>query len=144
MKVLIITPNIPEYRFEIYQALAFEVDLTILHNGKKILKPETNFKQITLPLKQFGPFTYIGFKLFDICNNYEVVISEANIRHIDRSLLILNPFRKYKWVAWGIGVSASYNKNYDSDNSYEWFRYFIFRRADANIFYSDYPISKYL
>ena len=144
MKVLIINPYIPDYRFEIFQNLGALYDLTVLHSGKEIVKPGLNFKQITLPLKRLGPFTYFPKNIHRVCKNYNVIISEANIRHMDRNLLILNPFRAYRWISWGIGVSASYNKKYDSDTSFDWIRHFIFRHADANVFYSDVPIKKYL
>jgi len=56
----------------------------------------------------------------------------------------MNPFRKYKWISWGPGVTSSYNKKYDSNEFLNRFRYFIFKHADANIFYSDYPLIKYI
>lgn len=144
MKVLIITPNIPEYRYEVYQMLAREVDLTILHNGKEINKSEIQFKQIFSQLNRLGPFTYLGVKLNTLCKKFDVIISEANIRHIDRNLLILKSNRTYKWISWGIGVSASYEKKFDSDNSLDWIRHYILKRADANVFYSNYPVNKYI
>jgi len=38
----------------------------------------------------------------------------------------------------GIGVSASYNKQFDKDTTFDFLRHFVFKKADANIFYSDY------
>ncbi len=144
MKVLVIQPFIPEYRFEVFQNLGAQYDLTILHSGKETNKPRINFRQILLPLRHIGPFTYFSKNIHSICKKFDVIISEGNIRHIDRNLFILNPFRTYKWISWSIGVSASYNKKYDSNASLDWVRHFIFKRADANVFYSDYPIKKYV
>lgn len=144
IKVLIINPLIPEYRYPIFQLLASKLDLTILHCGNEIKKPGINFKQIVLTLNKTGPFTHFKQNIHKICKKYDVIISDANIRHIDRNFLILNPFRKYKWISWGIGVSASYDKKFDQDSSLDFLRYFLLKRADANVFYSDYPIAKYL
>jgi glycosyltransferase involved in cell wall biosynthesis len=144
MKVLLINPYIPEYRYHVFHLLATKVDLTIMHSGKKITKDDVNFQQIILPLKHSGPFTHFSSRIHKICKKFDVVISEGNIRHIDRNLLILNPFRKYKWITWGIGVSASYEKKYDNDPIIDRVRHFIFRRANSNVFYSDYPVEKYI
>lgn len=144
MKVLIVNPLIPEYRYEVFQQLACRVELTVLHSGGRILKSDTKFDQIILPLRHLGPIDFFRTNLHRLFKNFDVVISDANIRHIDRNLLILNPYRKYKWIAWGIGVSASYSKAFDSSSTYNLIRYFILRKADANVFYSDYPVNKYL
>lgn len=144
MKVLIVNPLIPEYRYEVFQRLASRVKLTVLHSGSKVIKSDIKFSQIILPLRRLGPIDFFTTNLHRLFKEFDVVISDANIRHIDRNLLILNPLRKYKWIAWGIGVSASYSKEFDNDKSYNFVRYFIFRRADANVFYSDYPVKKYL
>jgi glycosyltransferase involved in cell wall biosynthesis len=56
----------------------------------------------------------------------------------------MNPKRAYKWICWGIGVSASYKNKFDQNKKFDAIRHFIFKRADANVFYSDYPIDKYL
>ena len=144
LKVLLMTPNIPDYRLDIYNELGSFLNLTILHNGEEIIDPDNNFNQICYRIRKIGPFTYLSKNIHRICQRYDVVISESNIRHIDRDLLILNPFRSYKWISWGIGVSASYNKRYDSDRSLSFIRNYIFKHADANVFYSSYPIKKYL
>ena len=145
MKVLFIEPQIPDYRLPIYNLVGQQVDLTVLHSGKRREEESVTFKQIIIPIKKIGPFTlYFGHFLYGICNNYDVVVSESNIRHIDRNLVILWPFRKFKWIGWGIGVSASYEKEFDSDRRYNFIRYFLCRRTDAQIFYSSYPVEQYV
>jgi glycosyltransferase involved in cell wall biosynthesis len=144
MKILFITPNLPEYRVKVYGNLSKYHDITILHSGKEYLKNDAGFKQIIIPVKRFGPFSFLSVRLNKICKQFDIIVSEANIRHLDRDLLILNPFRRYKWIAWGIGVSASYEKEFDTDTSLDTVRHFIFKHADANIFYSKYPVDKYL
>jgi glycosyltransferase involved in cell wall biosynthesis len=144
MKVLIVNPFIPEYRYEVFQRLASRVNLTVLHSGSRVIKSDIKFDQIILPLRHLGPLDFFTTNLHRLFKKFDIVISDANIRHVDRNLLILNPFRRYKWIAWGIGVSASYSKAFDINKSYNFIRYFIFRKADANVFYSNYPVEKYL
>ncbi len=144
MKVLLLNPLIPDYRIYIFNLLGERIDLTVAHSGKLRVDENLNFKQKILPLRKMGPFFLYPINLHKVCKNYDIVISEGNIRYIDRNILILNPFRKYKWINWGIGVSASYQKTFDHDKRFDLIRYFIFKRANAQIFYSDYPINKYI
>ena len=144
MKVLVINPLIPDYRLPIFNILGTEVDLTILHSGKYRQEDHLSFQQIILPIKKIGPFFVYPVNIHKICKKFDVVISEANIRYLDRNLLIINPFRKYKWITWGIGVSASYDKKFDEDLKTDFIRHLIFKNANAQIFYSDYPVKKYI
>lgn len=144
MKVLIINPLIPDYRLPIFNMLGNEVDLTILHSGKFRQEKNLSFQQIILHIKKIGPFFIYPSNLHKICKQFDVIISEANIRYFDRNLLIMNPLRKYKWITWGIGVSASYDKKFDEDNKTDFIRHLIFKNANAQIFYSDYPLKKYI
>ena len=143
-KVLIIFSKLQHYRIPILNILSDKYDITVLHSGKKNECPDLKFSQKIVPNFKIGPFVVLRTWLHGICHHYDVVVSSADIRYIDRTLLILNPFRKYRWVSWGIGVSASYNKEYDQDKRYDWIRLFIFKRAQSNIFYSEYPLSKYV
>ncbi len=143
-KILLINPYIAEYRIPIFIGIANRYDLTILHSGKKIERNEINFKQLYNNQIKIGPFYISKLNLHKICNKFDVIISDGNIRYLDRILLVLNQYRKYKWIYWGIGVSASYNKKFDQDTKFDFIRNMIFKRADCNIFYSNYPILKYL
>ena len=141
MKVLLINPLIPDYRIPIFNLLGSKLDLTVLHCGN--IRNEQNylFKQIYFKNKKLGPFYWSTISLNKICKEFDVIISEANIRYLDRNLLILNPFRKYKWISWGIGVSASYEKKIGENIYFDFIRFFIFKKANALILYSSFPIS---
>jgi glycosyltransferase involved in cell wall biosynthesis len=143
MKVIILNPSIPDYRLPIFNLLGKSLKLTVGHSGKLRTENNLSFKQIYLKINKWGPFSFSSKNIHSLCKKFDVVISEGNIRYIDRNILILNPFRKYKWISWGIGVSASYNKKFDKDKRLDWIRFFIFRRADAQVFYSNYPLEKY-
>ena len=144
MKVLLINPLIPDYRIPIFNLLGREINLTVLHSGSPI--PENNlfFKQQTFKLLKIGGLFWSKCNLHKICRNYDIIVSEANIRYLDRNFIILNPFRKYKWISWGIGVSASYDKKIGENTYFDFFRFLILKRTNASIFYSNFPIPRYL
>jgi glycosyltransferase involved in cell wall biosynthesis len=48
-----------------------------------------------------------------------------------------------KFVLFGIGVSASYDKRYDREKKVGWLLKNVIQRADAAIFYDSYPTIKY-
>lgn len=144
MKVLLLNRYIADYRLHIFNLLGEKVDLTIVHSGKIRTEPNLKFKQRIISLKKIGPFLYYPVNFHKICDGYDIVISDGNIRYIDRNMLILNPFRKYEWINWGIGVSASYDKKFDQDKRLDFIRHFIFKRADVQVFYCDYPLKKYV
>jgi glycosyltransferase involved in cell wall biosynthesis len=52
--------------------------------------------------------------------------------------------RKFKLIYWTIGVSADYDKRFDYVKQWDFLRDFIYKRADALIFYTDIPIKKYI
>lgn len=144
MKVLLLNPQIPDYRIHIYNLIGEKLDLTIAHTGRFREEKGVNFKQILLNINKIGPFLYYPINLHKLCNKYDIIISEGDIHYIDRNILILSPFRKYKWITWGIGVSASYNKKFDQDKRFDYIRNFIFKKANAQVFYSDYPVYKHI
>lgn len=144
MKVLLINPLIPDYRIPIFNLLGNKINLTVLHSGKIRNDINLSFEQKIFKLIKIGGLFWSNCNLHKICKNYDIIVSEANIRYLDRNLLILNPFRKYKWITWGIGVSASYKKKINTITYYDFIRFFIFKRADANIFYSDFPMNIYI
>ena len=143
-KVLIIYPQLFRYRIPIFNMLAEQYDLTVLHSGNEIKDGIEKIKQIIVPIRKIGPFMLFFLNLHKICKQYDVVISEGATRYLDRNLLILNRLRGYKWINWGIGVSASYDKKFDDKKTFDVVRHFLYKKSDASIFYSDYPIQRYL
>ncbi len=143
-KVLLITQYIPHYRIPIYNLLAEEVNLTIIHSQKELKNSNFNFANIYTKTITVGPFRFFKKNLNKFCNNFNVIISESNIRFIDRNLLILLPWRKYKWISWGIGQAASYNKKINDRDLLKVFRLFLQKKCDANILYSNLSIKMHL
>ena len=142
-KVAIIQPIIPEYRVPLFNSLSNYHDLEVFHSGERKPKTSDRFVSKKIPRLKIGPFFFQTDQFSIKTKDIDVVIAEANLRYLFRNLSILNPLRRHPWIAWGIGVSASYSKAYDSGGWLDLLRFSIFRSADALIFYSRYPVEKY-
>ena len=139
--VLIQQQQLPNYRIPLFNILSRRVNLTVLHSSDPPLET-TEFKQIIRPLHKFGPFLHQHY--YDLLSNYDVLITEANLR-----FLLCNIFhaffpRRYKWIPWGIGVSASYSRHFGQKRPFEFLRFFLYRQSDALIFYSNKVLPTYI
>lgn len=144
MKVLILYNQLFHYRIPIFRLLAEKVDLTVAYSMGKGSKEELNFKTLNLPILKLGRFVIHKSNIFELCSNYDVVIAYGDIAWLSYSLLPFNPFRKYKVIFWSPGVSASYEKKFDAVTKWDTVRDFFYNKADALIFYTDYPLKKYI
>lgn len=144
MKVLYVTQrDLLHYRLPIFSLVNAEddIELTLAHCGKK--KHGAELQEILLKNKKLGPFN--TFKDFaKLCNNYDVILCMAYFQNLSILRMLLNRKRKYKVVLWSIGVRASAKgHSYDSESKTEWMKEFFFKKGDALLFYSDYPIAKH-
>jgi glycosyltransferase involved in cell wall biosynthesis len=141
LKVFIQQAKIPKYRIDIFNLLSKRYCLTVIHEGPIISKKIANFNQIIKKRYTLGPFFYQNF--FNLVDRADILITEANLRYLFNNLILAFFPRKYKWISWGIGLSASYKNKFDSNNQFDFFRYLFFGRSDALLFYSSYPVKKY-
>ena len=141
IKVLIQQEQITPYRLDIFNLISKHYDLTVIHQGPLISKKRISFKQKIKKTYKIGPFFFQN--IFKISRMFDVVITTANLRFLNNYFLAIST-KNFKGITWGIGVSASYRKKFDNDKKYDFFRYLIFGRSDALLFYSNYPIKKYL
>lgn len=144
MKVLIIYNKVWSYREKIFELINEEFDLTVGYSDEKFLNKEFPFKTMYLPVKNAGPFEIHKDNLSKIAAKYDVIIGISNIRWISLMLLSLKRRRKYKIGYWGIGVTASYENSFDSKSTWDRLRFFISKKSDFTIFYSSYPLERYL
>jgi glycosyltransferase involved in cell wall biosynthesis len=140
LKVLYITNLIPHYRKSIYDDLGKELDLTIAHTGD--LADSQYYKEIKLTPKKWGVIDYFAGE--PDFNEYDVVVIWMHVMlwNLWRRLLFKSN-NKNKIVIFGIGVSASYDKPYDRDWKMGSLMKQLVKRADACIFYDQYPAIKY-
>jgi len=141
IKLLIQQQQITPYRIDIFNLFSKYYDLTVVHQGPLISENLASFKQEIRKTYKIGPFFFQN--LLNLTKFYDVIITTANLRYLNNFFLAIFP-KNFKWITWGIGVSASYKEKFDSNKKYDYFRYLVFGRSDALIFYSDYPIKKYL
>jgi glycosyltransferase involved in cell wall biosynthesis len=118
--------------------------LTVAYTDAKFKGNEYSFKTLYLPVNRIGPISIHTHNLYRIAKNYDVVIGLSDIRWVRLMLLGFFSKRKYKLILWGIGVRASYENSFDAKTKMDIIRFFFTKRADALIFYSSYPIKKYL
>ena len=142
IKVLLITQYVPHYRIPIYNMINDRVDLTVLHSQPEI--NQCNFKTVYTHTGSLGSFLYFKINLNKFCKNFSAVIIESNIRFFDRYLLLLNPFKNYKTLLWGIGLAASYTKRLGDRDIFQFFRLYLQKKSNASIIYSSFPVDTYI
>lgn len=143
-KLLILTNSIPEYRLPIYNKIAKSFDLTIAYFGKSATNQNVDFKEILLNPKCYSPFIIFRENIEKLAVEYDAVIAWNNLRVLQYINLGLLRNRKFSLTYWNIGVSASYNKEFDKDRRFEKIKFWMWNKADSLVFYTDYPIRRYV
>jgi glycosyltransferase involved in cell wall biosynthesis len=143
-KVLILTNNLPHYRIPVFKLLAEKYDLTVAFSIGKSEKGQVGFTVIKLPITKWNRLVIHKDNIFKLCQKYDVIIALGDIAWLKISFLPFYKKRKYKVIFWSIGVSASYEKKYDAVTYWDCVRDYFYKRADALVFYADYPIKKYI
>ncbi len=143
MKVLILYNQLFHYRIPIFKIIAEKVELTVAYSIGVESKNDLNFNTHFLPIYKFGRFVIHKNNIHKLCNNFNIVIAYGDIGWLSLSTLAFRKKRRYKVILWSPGVSASYNKKFDTVTKWDTVRDFFYKRADALIFYTDYPINKY-
>jgi len=143
-KILILYNNLFHYRIAIFKLFAEKCDLTVAYSIGPGLIENVNFKIIKLPVIKYKRLVFHKNNIYKLCQQFDVVIAYGDIAWLKLSTLPFYKKRSFKVIFWTIGVSASYEKKYDAVSTWNSIRNFFYRRADALIFYSDYPIKGYV
>lgn len=143
-KLLILTNSIPEYRLPIYNKIAKSFDLTIAYFGKSATNQNVDFKEIKLKAKRLFYFILFEENISKLASKYDAVIAWNNLRTLQYIRLGFQKNRKFALTYWNIGVSASYNKEFDKDRRFEKIQFWMWNKADSLVFYTDYPIKRYV
>jgi len=145
-KVLFITSTLQHYRIPILNLIANynDIKLTVAHSGKNKMTVNSTFEEVLFVEKKIGPFTIHKNKILSFCNQFDVVVAMFYLQKISLMRLLFNHNRKYKIIYWGIGVRASYTNKFDSPTFVNKIRYFLAKKSDAMIFYTDYAREKYI
>ena len=145
-KVIFLLHTLQHYRIPVFNIVSKEFDITIATNDRisKFSKFNPEFKIINIPTTKVGPFIIHNKSIWNLQNEFDVIVSLMNLRCLDILMFVLNPFRKTKIILWGIGVSGSYTKKFDQHNSFDFLKKFIFSKANALIFYTDYAKKRFV
>ena len=142
-KVLILYNNLFHYRIPIFKLVSEKYDLTVAFSiGPDV--ENAGFKILRLGIFKFKRFVIHKRNIFKLCQQFDVVIALGDISWIKFSTLVFHRKRLFKLIFWSPGVSASYDKKFDAISRWDSVRDFFYKRADALIFYTDYPIKKYI
>lgn len=143
-KLLRLTNCILHYSIPTNNRLSDVFDLTVAHYGEKIEVPNNAYSQIILTPRKIGPFRYFKENIYKLACNFDAILADGDLHDLPFILLGLKRSRKFTLTFWGIGVSASYKKKFDEDRSLDWIRFKLMDKADSLVFYSDYPIKRYI
>jgi len=144
VKLLIVYNKVWSYRERIFDLINEHFDLTVAFTDPQFLNKEFSFKTIYTPGKWRGPFFIHDKSLKSLCAGYDAVLALYEVRCISIMRLGLIFNRKYSLTYWGIGVSASYANRFDENKRWDKLRYFFGKKAESIVFYSDYPVEKYV
>ncbi|NAY91227.1 glycosyltransferase [Muricauda sp. JGD-17] len=142
--ILFVTYKLQSYRIPIFNLIAEDngINLTVAHSSKRSENKENKFDEVIINFKKIGKFTYYDKEFNELVGQFDAVVCMFYLFNL--SFLKLALRRKVKLIFWGIGVRASYNARFDSPTFMNNIRYFLARRSDAMLFYSDYARNKYI
>lgn len=143
-RVLSLTNVILEYRIPVYNNLSDYFDVTIAHHGTPICDDIVKFHQIILTPKKIGPFTIFKENIEQLAKQYDAVVALGDLHYLSFIKLGFLINRTFSLSYWSIGVSASNKKHFDQDRKLDWIRFKLMNNADSIIFYTSYPISRYV
>ena len=143
-KLLIVYNKVWPYREDIFNIINLHFDLTVAYSDPQFQGKQFAFKTIYTPGKWRGPFFIHDKALHPLCAGYDAVLAINEIRSLSIMRLGLIFRRKYSLTFWGIGVSASYSNKFDSEKRWDATRFYLANRAESVVFYSDYPVEKYV
>lgn len=141
-RVLILYNRLFHYRIPIFEELSKQCDLTVACCLDTEKPTDVTFKIKKLNIRKYWKFTINRENVVKYCKEFDVVVAYGDIQWLSYSTLVFIPFRKFKLLFWGIGVSASYDKKFDVDQRFDKLKDFFHKKADAQIYYSNYPIAK--
>ena len=141
-KVLLLQGTIKLYRIPIYNLISQNVDLTVAYTDKNESIEKQLYKTIKLDYKRIIGFFINTNGFFKICSQFDILIFMSDLHYLSYCSL---PFirRKYKVIAWSIGIRASYSRRYDVTRKKDFIDMLygmVLKNSDAVIFYMKAPI----
>lgn len=136
-KVLVLQSSIPEYRVPFFNGMAEKYDLTVGFTDKFENGESFHFQTIKLDTIRIKSLKFVPF-LFRICKQYDAVMFSPDLHCVSYCLLPLLPFRKFKTIAFTIGLRCSYTRAFDLERKHEFLDHLLFwilQKSEACLFY---------
>ncbi len=107
IKVVFIQNYLIHYRIDFYEELSKYFEIVVIHSGKKIVKSNNNFKEITVPVQKFGPF-FIQKNLLQVLvkENPNKIVGMFDIRWISIIMGMFYFEKKINWIWWGLDTGS--------------------------------------
>lgn len=145
LKVIVLYNQLFHYRIPVWNLLAKKCDLTVTYsvgNGDLPNGIKADFEIKHLPAKRvLRRFVIQKAHIRKLVRKYDIVVAYGDVAWLKYSTLPW--FNKTKVVYHTLGVSASYDKSFDSHHEWDKIRKFFYSKANALAFYTSYPIDKY-
>lgn len=142
-RVLILYNSLWHYRLPIFSILGEKYDLTVAYSLGGDGNKTFNFKTVKFPVFKIGRFVIHKDKLKEYCKDFDIVIAYGDISWLSLMAISFGK-RSFGLIYWSIGVRASYENRYNDRTIWDVVRFYLFRKADALVFYSEVPIERYL
>ncbi len=127
-RILFVQNIIPHYRKALYNLLAKNYDITIVHSGVTTVTNNDKYKEVILPIIKIGSLNFQNGLLKEFSKDYDVIISMCDLHWPLNFYPLLSFSKKTKFILWGSWLT---NKPI-----FDWLKIFFASKADANIFYS--------
>lgn len=134
--VIFLQNTLMHYRKPLYNGLAKEFTIVVVHSGGSNVGAEDKFSEVVLPLKRIGPFfnqTGLGDTIRE--HNPDVVVGMFDLRWPSILKYILKD-NNFRYITWGHRYSRSFVAN--------WFRNVLLRRAVGNVLYGTEELDRIL
>lgn len=107
IRVLFINKLIYDYRLSFYEKIASipEYNVTVLHSGKSMKRPDSKFNEIIVPEYSFKGLLWQKSTL-ETAKSADIVIAQFDLHYMSTIALSLLP-HKFKLIYWGIGFGHS-------------------------------------
>jgi glycosyltransferase involved in cell wall biosynthesis len=128
LNVTILQGQIPAYRVPFYNALSHRFSVTVIHGGKRVAGEGDAFKEIVLPVRQVGPFSFLEGLGRHLANNPEAIVSMFDLRWPQ---FIARPAKssRSRFLLWGHRYSRREPVNLLRD--------ILLKRSDGAILYGE-------
>jgi len=129
LKVLILQNVIPHYRKALYNLLANDYELTIIHSGAKSVTKSDQYEEIILPARKIGPFYFQRGLIKNLYNGYDVIIAMCDFHWPEYFVPLFVRPKSIRFILWGSWLT----KKYFADLLKVKFA----KMADSNIYYCE-------